>query len=216
VLQRGTALKKSELQIAVPQYKLGKQLGAGGNAIVYKAKTGSGTVAIKFLVNPDPKRFARFRDEVLVVTTTLKDSPRVIPILEHHLPDPQEAASAWYVMPVATTLRNHLSAANQLKIIDAIAQVSEALAELHAAKVAHRDIKPENLFFHDKAYRFGDFGIAKFPESAGLTTATEPMGPAGYMADEMIRDSMSANPFRADIFSLAKTLWALFARPAIA
>lgn len=209
MLQRGKALKKSDLQGAVPQYKLGKQLGSGGNAIVYKAKTDSATVAVKFLVNPDPKRFARFRDEVLVVTTTLKDSPRVIPILEHHLPDPQEAAIGWYAMPVATTLRKHLSTANQLKIIDAIAHVSEGLAELHAANVAHRDIKPENLFFHDQTYRFGDFGIAKFPESAGLTTATEPMGPAGYMADEMIRDSMNANPFSADILSLAKTLWVL-------
>jgi len=209
VLQKGKELKKAELQVAVPKYKLGKQLGAGGNAIVYKATAGSATVAVKFLVNSDRKRFARFRDEVLVVTTTLKGSPRVIPILEHHLADPQEAAISWYSMPVATTLRKHLSTASQLEVIDAIAHVSEGLAELHALNVAHRDIKPETLFFHDQTYRFGDFGIAKFPERAGLTTATEPMGPAGYMADEMIRDSMNANPFSADILSLAKTLWVL-------
>jgi hypothetical protein len=202
-------LKKPDLQALVPRYKLGKQLGAGGNAVVYQAKTSAATVAIKFLVNPDPKRFARFRDEVLVVTTTLKDSPRVVPILEHNLTDQPMAAAPWYVMPVATTLRKHLAVASQLDIIDAIANLAEGLSELHVANVAHRDIKPENLFFHDKNYRFGDFGIAKFPEGAGLTTATEPMGPAGYMADEMIRDSLKADPFKADVFSLAKTLWVL-------
>lgn len=35
------------------------------------------------------------------------------------------------------------------------------------------------------------------------------MGPLGYMADEMMRDSASADPLKADVFSLAKTLWAL-------
>jgi serine/threonine-protein kinase len=191
---------------------LGKQLGAGGNAIVFSAKAGTDRYAIKFLVNPDPKRFARFCDEVLVVTTTLKHSARVIPIIEHQLVESAKTPTPWYVMPVATTLRKHLASATDLDIIEAIAQVAEGLAELHAVNVAHRDIKPENLFFHEGTYRFGDFGIAKFPESAGLTTATEPMGPAGYMADEMVRDSSKADAFCADVFSLSKTLWVLLTK----
>lgn len=201
--------KKSELQALVPQFKLGKQLGAGGNAIVYAAKRGAEPVAVKVLLNPDAKRYGRFRDEVLVVTTVLKGSNRVIPIIEHHLPDSAGTEIPWYAMPVATTIRRHLKDTPKREVVSALAELAEGLANLHDKKVAHRDIKPENLFFFENTFRFGDFGIARFPDSAGLTTATEPMGPLGYIADEMMRGSASADPFKADVFSLAKTLWVL-------
>lgn len=200
--------KKSELQPLVPKFKLGKQLGAGGNAIVYTAKRGVEPVAVKFLLNTDAKRYCRFRDEVLVVTTVLKGSNRVIPIIEHHL-DSVGTEIPWYAMPVATPIRKRLKDASKRDIVSALAELAEGLADLHDKKVAHRDIKPENFFFFENTFRFGDFGIAKFPDSTGLTTTTEPMGPLGYMADEMMRDSASADPFKADILSLAKTLWAL-------
>lgn len=201
--------KKPELQTLVPKLKLGKQLGAGGNAIVYAAKRGDEQVAVKFLLNTDKKRYFRFRDEVLVVTTVLKDSKWVIPIIEHRLPDDAGTGIPWYVMPVATPIRKQLKGAPKLDVVHALAELADGLADLHDNKVAHRDIKPENLFFFEDTFRFGDFGIAKFPDSAGLTTTTEPMGPLGYMAEEMMRDSASADPFKGDVLSLAKTLWAL-------
>lgn len=108
-------------------------------------------------------------------------------------------------------IRKHLKNAPKRDVVSALAELAEGLADLHDKKVAHRDIKPENLFFFENTYRFADFGIAKFPDSAGLTTSTEPMGPLGYMADEMMHNSESANPFKADVFSLAKSLWALLA-----
>jgi len=201
--------KKTELQALFPQFKLGKQLGAGGNAIVYAVKRGEDTLAVKFLLNPDAKRYGRFRDEVLVVTTALKGSNRVIPIIDHHLPDAPGTEIPWYAMPVATPLREHFKDAPKRDLVSGLAEIADALADLHDKKVAHRDIKPENLFFFENTFRYGDFGIAKFPDSAGLTTTTESMGPLGYMADEMVRDSASADPFKADVLSLAKTLWVL-------
>ena len=204
-----TAPKKTELQRLIPQFKLRTQLGAGGNAIVYMAKRGLETVAVKFLLNPDAKRYGRFCDEVLVVTTVLKDSNRVIPIIEHNLLDTSGTKIPWYAMPVAMPIRNYLKDASRRGVVSALAELAEGLADLHDNKVAHRDIKPENLFFFENSFRFGDFGIAKFPDSTGLTTTTEPMGPLGYMADEMMRDSASADPFKADVYSLTKTLWVL-------
>lgn len=201
--------KKKELQALVHKFKLGKPLGAGGNGIVYAAKRGDVPVAVKFLLNTDTKRYLRFRDEVLVVTTLLKDSQWVIPVIEHHLPDDVGTNIPWYAMPVAMPLRTRLNGATKRDVVHALAEFAEGLADLHDKKVAHRDIKPENLLFFEGTYRFGDFGIAKFPDSAGLTTTTEPMGPLGYMAEEMMRNSASADPFKADVFSLAKTLWAL-------
>lgn len=201
--------RKAELQALVPQFRLGKQLGAGGNAVVYAAKRGADPVAIKFLVNLDARRYGRFRDEVLVVTTVMNGSNRVIPIIDYRLPDAPGKEVSWYAMPIATPLREHLKDAQTHHLLSAFAVLADGLAELHDKGVAHRDIKPENLFFFENTFRYGDFGIAKFPESSGLTTATEPIGPLGYMADEMMRGSASADPFKADVLSLAKTLWVL-------
>lgn len=131
--------KKTELQVLVPQFKLGKQLGADGNAIVCAAKRGGEPIAVKFLLNPDVKRYGRFRDEVLVVTTTLKDSNWVIPIVEHHLPDALGSEIAWYAMPVATPLRKHLKDAPKRDLVSALAELADSLVDLHEKKVAHRD-----------------------------------------------------------------------------
>jgi serine/threonine protein kinase len=200
---------KPKLQALVSDLKLCKQLGAGGNAVVYEAKSKDQRLAIKFLINADPKRFERFRDEVLVVTNTLQGSRYVIPILEHHFPAASNGEFPWYTMPVATPLRKHLEGATKAAVLGALIELADGLAELHAMDVAHRDIKPENLFFYENAFRYGDFGIAKFPESSNLTTETEPVGPVGYIADEMIRHTATADPYKADVFSFAKTVWAI-------
>ena len=133
----------------------------------------------------------------------------MIAIVEHYLPDAPRIGIPWYVMPVAMPLRKHLKDAPTRYVVSALAELADGLADLHDSQVAHRDIKPENLFFFEHSFRYGDFGIAKFPDNSGLTTTTEPMGPLGYMADEMMRDSASSDPFKADVLSLAKTLWVL-------
>lgn len=81
------AARKKALQAACPSVELGKELGAGGNARVYAGSSAvHGAVAVKFMLNDNTKRYDRFRDEVLVVTTRLKGSAHVLPILEHALP----------------------------------------------------------------------------------------------------------------------------------
>ena len=108
--------KKRELQTLLPQFKLNKPLGSGGNAIVYEATRGPDRVAVKFLLNADPRRYGRFRDEVLVVTTALKDSNRIIPIIDYQLPDAPGTEIPWYSMPVAIPLRQHLKGASRREV----------------------------------------------------------------------------------------------------
>lgn len=203
---------KKALQAACPDIKLGEKLGEGGNAQVYEGVSPShGNVAVKFMLNNNTKRYGRFRDEVLVVTTRLLGSTRVLPILVHELPATLgESAVPWYVMPRALTLKAKLKGAKWPEKLAALIELAEGLAEVHRLGVAHRDIKPENLFELDGAFRFGDFGIAAFPESSGLTAKNEPMGPSpGFMAPEMLSDSEHADPMKADVYSFAKTVWAV-------
>ena len=198
------SLDKESLQKQVPDIRLKKSLGAGGNANVYRGKPNdSGVeVAIKFLVNLDPKRYARFRDEVLVVTNRLKASPHVLPILAHSFPPTPDSTSVpWYSMPVATTLLDHTKPLKEIARFAVMMQLSEGLASLHENQVAHRDIKPQNLFIYEARACFGDFGIAKFPDASGVTTATEPMGPVGWIAPEMVENSSDEDAYKADVYS---------------
>lgn len=208
------SVTKRELQRECPNVVFGKEsLGEGGNGRVLSGVSSDyGPVAVKFLLNIDSKRYTRFKDEVLVVTGRLERSPRVVPILEHSLPDVVGATEfPWYVMPRASTLRDALKGQDWGFRLEALLELAEGLAELHAQDVAHRDIKPENLFLLEGTYRFGDFGIAAFPERSGITEDDEPMGPAGYMAPEMMRNASDADARLADVYSFAKTVWAILA-----
>jgi hypothetical protein len=201
--------KKEELQQVSVDIKLDKQIGAGGNGVVYSGDHVSlGLVAAKFMLNDDTKRYGRFCDEVKVVTGRLQGSPRVLPILEAHLADPSINVP-YYIMPFARPVRKELAGTAWDAKLLALAELTEGLAEIHKSLVAHRDIKPENLFFFSGTYRYGDFGIASFPEKLGLTEKNEPMGPWAYMASEMLSSPKTADPYKADIYSLAKTVWAI-------
>jgi hypothetical protein len=205
-------MTKDELQAAVPFLRLAELLGQGGNAFVYAGTDIElgGRMAIKFFINPKPKRFQRFVDEVLVVTNRLKDNPHVIPILQSDLyRDGAMVSTPWYTMPIGVTLRDFLSESSWTERLSIMANLADGLASLHRLDVAHRDLKPENMLVLDGRPRLSDFGIAKFPEAEGITTATEPMGPAGYIAPEMMRDTASANASMADVYSFAKSVWSI-------
>lgn len=204
--------KKSQLAAACPDITLGDELGAGGNARVYAGVSKThGSVAVKFMLNDDTKRYGRFKDEVLVVTTTLLGSKHVLPIFDHHLPVPPLEANSfpWYSMPVARRFSVSIAGKSWSEKLTALAELADGLASIHALNVAHRDIKPDNLFELDGAYRFGDFGIASFPNKSGLTRLNEPMGPWAFMAPEMLSEATAADPFKADVYAFAKTVWCI-------
>ena len=96
-------------------------------------------------------------------------------------------------------------------VVTAIGRIAETLASLAAGGVAHRDIKPDNLFQLKGEWVIGDFGLVKYPEQQLVTRQGRPLGPYYFMAPEMRRDADTADGELADVYSLAKTLWALAA-----
>lgn len=203
---------KATLQKACPEVILEKKIGEGGNGQVYAGAGASGEeVAVKFMLNDNKERYGRFRDEVLVVTNRLRGSPRVLPIISSLLPSkPTESDVPWYVMPRARTLNERLKGTKWPEKLAALVELAEGMAEIHQLGVAHRDIKPANLFELDGTLRFGDFGLASFPEAARLSQLGEPIGPsAGFMAPEMLTSSEDADPMKADVYSFAKTVWSV-------
>jgi hypothetical protein len=90
--------------------------------------------------------------------------------------------------------------------------VARTLARLgERDDAAHRDLKPGNVYFWQGEPAVGDFGLLWRPEFKGVTGSDIP-GAFSFTAPELFRDDLpedELDPRLADVFSLAKTLWAL-------
>jgi hypothetical protein len=186
-------------------YVLGKPLGRGGNGEVRRANGPNGEVAIKVLKQKPPADgVARFRREIETLKR-LEGIPGILPLL-----DADTAAGTWYAMPIATSLREKLGRDATLKeIVVAMAGIANTLVQVHSQAISHRDIKPDNLYWFDGAWCLGDFGLADFENAEPLTENGAKLGPAHYIAPEMLNAAKTADGRAADIYSLGKTLWVL-------
>ena len=113
-------------------------------------------------------------------------------------------------MPIAETVRAALGTSPTLdQVVDALRVYASTLARLAEAGVHHRDLKPDNLFRHEGDWVVGDFGLVTWPGKQALTEPGQKLGPAHFVAPEMVDDPAGADPGPADVWSLAKVLWVL-------
>jgi Protein kinase domain len=190
-----------------------KALGAGGNGEVWRAETADGrSGAIKIIATRRGPgcsyRMGRFRDEITFLLAH-PGFPGVLPLIDSRISESAVEAS-WYVMPVATPIREALGDDPDLAVVvSAVAEIGATLVSLAAEGVAHRDIKPDNLFQLEGQWVIGDFGLVTYPDKDPRTQHGRKLGPTDYMAPEMRRDADQADPWPADVWALAKTLWVL-------
>lgn len=195
-------------------WRLGEKLGEGGNGIVWEAEhaeTGQ-RVALKVIKTRkvDREPYQRFLAEIRTLRQ-IREHPRVLPLLDAHVPEePSKTDKPWFVMPIASSLAGELQEKNLAAVVAAVATIAETLAALREEhRLAHRDIKPANLYWLEENALIGDFGLVALPDPSGLTTEGKPLGPTHFIPFEMLNEPMSADPYAADVYSLAKTLWVL-------
>jgi serine/threonine protein kinase len=193
------------------KYELQERLGAGGNGEVWRATGPQGVVALKILKKarmalPDAR--PRFSREIAALRM-LTGVRGVLPLLDAS-PDQAGALEHWFAMPLATLMRKRLGPDSSLKnVCEAHAALAAALERVHDRRISHRDIKPDNLYWFDDQWCLGDFGLADFPDAEQLTESGKKLGPAFYIAPEMLNDAANADGTKADIYSLGKTLWVI-------
>lgn len=197
-------------------YKIIDKLGSGGNGIVFKAESNDGKpVAIKVFKQSgrkpnrkEKKKLLRFITEVNTVIEIQKEVQGVIPILSSDLPD--KGNLYWYAMPIAIPVEEKLKENRDIKeIVMCILELAKTLEILHQRDIVHRDIKPQNIYFYNGKYCLADFGLVDYPNKSELTSLQEPVGPRATMAPEMRYNARNADGKKADVYSLAKTLWIL-------
>lgn len=197
------------------KYKKIEKLGEGGNANVYKVlyKKDSFEYALKELKDKHKRceiRRFRFQNEINIIKYH-GNILGIIPIIN------SSYAGYWYVMPIATPILKYLndyklniSGKEYIKfIVNGVKQLSETLINLHKNNISHRDIKPDNIYYYNDRFCFGDFGLASHNNMSEHTKSDKALGAIFTIAPEMKRNPKQADGKKADVFSLAKTLWML-------
>jgi serine/threonine-protein kinase len=195
------------------KYRIERELGAGGMALVYLARDvrHDRPVALK-LLRPELSAILggeRFLTEIR--TTANLQHPHILPLHDSG----EVEGLVYYVMPYVEgeSLRDRLNREKQLPVEDAIRiarEVASALDYAHRRGVVHRDIKPENILLHDGQALVADFGIAlaasKTDGSTRLTETGMSLGTPQYMAPEQAMGDRDIT-VKADIYALGCVLY---------
>jgi eukaryotic-like serine/threonine-protein kinase len=212
-----SALRDRLEQALRDRYRLDRELGSGGMAVVYLAEDARHRrrVALKVL-KPElaqalgADRFLREIDTVAGLT-----HPNILPL--HDSGDAGEGL-VYYVMPYVDgqSLRERIVRERQLPIDDALRiahEVADALAHAHSRGIIHRDIKPENILLQAGHAMVADFGIARAIDAATdgrLTNTGLALGTPSYMSPEQAAGEREVDA-RSDIYSLGCLLYEMLA-----
>jgi serine/threonine-protein kinase len=180
----------------VAGYRLDTRIGAGGMAVVYRARDQrlGRTVALKVLppaLAGDDEFRERFIRESRAAAAV--DHPHIIPVYGAGDADGILYLAMRYVS--GGDLRSVMQREGPLPAERAaflLSPVASALDAAHAAGLVHRDVKPANVLVDTSPGRpdhpyLSDFGLAKGAASvAGLTGTGQFLGTADYAAPEQI------------------------------
>jgi len=192
------------------RFTLLSELGRGGMGVVWKARdeeTGQ-TVALKLLRETyaeDPDYVARFERELELAKRI--HSPNVVQVLGYGVRDGTPYLALEYVD--GPSLRERLTSHGAYSWEEArplLAEITQGLADAHAAGVVHRDLKPSNVLIGpDGVAKLADFGIAKGLDLTRVTGTSTLLGTPAYLAPEGPLDE------RSDLYSLGIVAYELLA-----
>ncbi|NUP47347.1 MAG: serine/threonine protein kinase, partial [Catenulispora sp.] len=185
-------------QVLNGRYELRRRIGGGSMGEVWRGRdlVLGRTVAVKIVLPAlldTPTFRARFVAEARVMA--MMDHPGIVGVFDYgyaETDDPDTPGAAFLVMEFieGESLDKVLARTGPLEprfALKVLASLLDALAAVHRAGVVHRDVKPANVMLTSGGVVLADFGIARSPESLGLTAADALMGTVPYLAPELFQ-----------------------------
>jgi len=194
----------------IGRYKIIRELGRGGMAIVYRAYDAKfeRAVAIKVIAahslhNQESRK--RFEREAKVIAALAH--PAIVPV--HDFGEDHEQPYLVMSLMRGGSLNDHLRQGVS-SLHDAarlMLRLAPALDLAHTEGVVHRDLKPDNILFDQLNNPYiTDFGIAKlFNSTTELSQSGVVMGTAAYMSPEQATGKDLDG--RSDIYALGVILF---------
>ncbi|MBA3918486.1 MAG: hypothetical protein C0516_07860 [Gemmatimonas sp.] len=201
-------------QALAGRYSLDRELGRGGNGVVYLAREVrlDRQVAIKVLppdLAADPQTRERFLREAR--TSARLAHPHIIPIYAVDVVEDHVFYAMGFVdgesLAQRVAVRGPLAPREGARLLR---EVAWALAHAHAQGVVHRDIKPDNILIEIDSGRaiVADFGIAA---AVGARSDGVIGTPAFMSPEQVLGGELDA---RSDLYALGATAYFAFtARP---
>lgn len=211
-----TALRDRIAAALVDRYRVLREIGSGGMAVVFLVADlkHDRQAAIKVLRPEIAAELGtqRFLQEIRI--TARLSHPHILPLLDSGV----AGELPYYVMPLVEgeTLREKLTREVQLPLEAALAitrQIASALTYAHGQGILHRDVKPENILITQGGAQLADFGIAGAVAQAGgdrLTLSGVAIGTPAYMSPEQALAERRLDA-RTDQYALAAVLYEMLA-----
>ncbi len=196
----------------IGKFKLQNQLGGGGMGSVYKARdTQLGRiVAIKILNSQydyNIENIERFEREARTLASL--NHPNLMHVYDVGI----EGSIHYFAMEYieGKTLSSLIDDPNyeltQQEALRITIEIMAGLRKVHNSGIIHRDIKPANIMIENTDGRavLVDFGLSKYAEDSGLTSAGSILGTPDYISPEQI-EGIEAG-YQSDIYSLGVVLY---------
>ncbi len=193
----------------IGNYKIIKQIGAGGMAQVYYAvHKDVPNLKVVLKVLSDPRLVERFKQEADKLALFDKN-PNICKI-KHFFTHGRDFVIAMEYID-GPTLKEILEEKGKLAIPEAlriIIDILEAMEPPHKQGIFHRDIKPGNIMFTQGGLvKIIDFGIAKGKTDQDKTVAGTSVGTPTYMAPEQYESGQDLDYSKSDIYAIGTMLF---------
>lgn len=195
-------------------YELLRELGRGGQGVVYRARQKSlgRLVALKIIPLGHESRAAhvkRFRLEAEAVGSL--DHPRIVPI--HDIGE-HEGYCYFSMKLVEGSRLDEVARGRPMagrRAAEIVADLARTLHYAHQRGVLHRDVKPGNILLDGEGRpHLSDFGLAKLVEQESTVTRTrEVLGTPSFMAPEQAAGRNQDVTTAADVYGLGAVLYFL-------